>query len=90
MEIINKKEFTKTALDENIETFIVYIIPLNLNLMLIYLAQKTQIALLVIKKIQILFEYLNFSNVFLKKKALILLEATNLNQYAIEFQEGDK
>ena len=34
---------------------------------------------------QILFKYLDFLDIFLEKKALILLEVTNLNQHAIEF-----
>lgn len=38
----------------------------------IYLARKAQIALLIAKKIKILTKYLNFNNVFLKKKALVL------------------
>ena len=37
-------------LDDNVEAFTIYIISFNLNLMLIYLAKKTQIALLVAKK----------------------------------------
>ena len=88
MEIINKKKYTKTALNENVKVFIVYIIYLNLNLILIYLAQEAQIALLIVKKEQILFKYSDFSDVFLEKKGLILQKATNLNQHAIELQES--
>ena len=40
MEIIDKKEFTKTALDENVKAFVVYITSFILNSMLIHLAQK--------------------------------------------------
>ena len=40
VEIINKKEFTKTKLDENIKAFMVYMISFSLNLMLIYPVQK--------------------------------------------------
>ena len=53
----------------------------------IHLAQEAQIALLVAKKVKILTKYSDFSDVFLKKKALILSEATKLNQYAIKLQE---
>ena len=42
-------------------------------------ANKVQIALLIAKKVQILAKYLDFSDIFLKKKALILLLATDLN-----------
>ena len=71
--------------DENVKTSVMYMIFLKLNLILIHLARKTQIALLAIEKMQILSEYLDFLDVFLERKALILLEATNLNQHAIEF-----
>ena len=46
-----------------------------------------QIALLVAEKIQIPAKYSNFSDVLLKKKALILLGVTNLNQYVIKLQK---
>ena len=49
--------------------------------MLIYLAKKAQIALLVVKKVQIPIKYSDFLNIFLKKKALILLETTKFNQH---------
>ena len=53
MEIIDKKEFTEAALDKNIEAFVIHVTSLSLNLMLIHTAQEAQIALLVIKKVQI-------------------------------------
>ena len=56
-----------------------YMTSLSLNLMLIHPAQEAQIALLVIKKVQILSKYSNFLDVFLKKKALILLKTIDLN-----------
>ena len=40
IEIIDRKEFAKAALDKNIETFIVYITSLSLNWMAIHLARK--------------------------------------------------
>ena len=51
VEIIDKKKFTKAALDKNIEAFYIYIISFSLNLMLIQLVPKAQIALLIIKKV---------------------------------------
>ena len=42
---------------------------LSFNFMPIHPAQKVQIAMLVIKKMQILFEFSDFSNIFLEKKA---------------------
>ena len=53
VEIIDKKEFTKTALDEIVEAFVVHVTSLSLTSMPIYPAREAQIALLVIKKVQI-------------------------------------
>ena len=39
---------------------------------------------------QILPKYADFLNVFLERKALILLEATKLNQHAIKLQKGQQ
>ena len=85
IEIIDRKKFAKAALDEYIEAFVVYVT--SLLTMAIYLARKAQIASLVTKKVQILSEYSDFSDIFLEKKASILLEVTELNQYAIKLQE---
>ena len=57
---------------------------------MIYLAKKTQIVLLVSKKIWILTKYLDFSNIFLEKKALILPKATKINQHAIKFPKNQQ
>ena len=54
----------------------------------IYLAKKTQIALLIIKKVQISSEYSDFLNVFLEKKVLVLSTAINLNKHVIKLQEN--
>lgn len=42
------------------------------------------------EKVKILTKYSDFSNVFLEKKALVLLEITELNQYVIKLQEGQE
>ena len=57
-------------------------------MMAIHLARKTQIVLLVAKKVKILIKYLDFLDIFLEEKALILSEAIKLNQNAIELQKG--
>ena len=87
-EIIDKKEFGKTLLDENIEVFLVYMKSFNLSLMSIYLTKKAQIALLITKKVKILVKYSDFLNIFLEEKTLILPEIINLNQHAIKFQKN--
>ena len=56
--------------------------------MLINLAQEAQIALLVIKKVQIPSKYSDFSDVFSEKDASILSELLKMNQHAIELQKG--
>ena len=77
MKFINKKELPKAILDKHIEAFIMYIT--FLLTMAIYPARKTYIALLIVKKIQIATKYLDFLDIFLKEKALVLSTATNLN-----------
>ena len=69
VEIIDKKKFAKTALDKNVEPFIIHVIFFSINLMPMHLAQKAQTALLLTKKIKILTKYLDFLDVFLGKKA---------------------
>ena len=66
-------------LDENVKTFVMNVKSLNLNSMAIYFAKKAKIALLIAKKVKIPIKYLNFLDVFLKKRVLILSEATKLN-----------
>ena len=58
--------------------------------MVIYPARETQIALLVVEKVKIPTKYSDFSDVFLEEKASILLEATEINQHAIELQKGQQ
>ena len=87
VEIIDKKEFAKTALDENVEAFVVHVTSLSLSSMVIHPAKKAQITLLVAKKVNIPIEYSDFLDVFLKKKALILPETTEINQHAIKLQK---
>ena len=66
----------------------VYITSFSLNLILIHLAQEAYIALLIIKKVQILFKYLDFLDIFLEEKTLILLETIDLNQHTIKLQKA--
>ena len=78
------------AVDENIEAFVVYVTSLSLNSIPIYSAQEAQIALLVAKEVQIPTKYSDFSDIFLKKKALILSEIIKFNQHAIKLQKGQQ
>lgn len=76
------------VLDENVKSFVMYVTSLSLSLMLIYLAREAQIASLIPKKVKILAKYSDFSNVFSKKKALVLLKLTKLNQYTIKLKSS--
>ena len=54
------------ALDENIEGFVVHVT--CLLILVIYPAKEAQIAYLITKEVKILVEYLDFSDVFQKKR----------------------
>ena len=56
----------------------------------IYSAKKVQIALLIAKELKIPTKYSDFSDVFLEKKALILLKTIKLNLYVIELQKSQQ
>lgn len=67
----------------------VYITLLSLNKLtiLIHLDRKAEIALLIAKKVKIPKKYLDFSNIFSEKMALILLEITKLNQHTSKLHQ---
>lgn len=75
---------------ENSKTIVMHVAALEALLLglLIYLNKKVKITSLLIKKIIILYKYFNFIDVFLKKKALILLEQINFNKYTIELESN--
>ena len=87
VELINKKEFAKAALDENSETFVDYVVSLNLTPG-IYPDRTAQIASLLAEEVRIPDEYSDFANVFSETKALVLLERTKLNEHAIDLEDG--
>ena len=63
VEIINWKEFTKAALDENVEAFVVHVSSLRSRIN-IHPAKKAQLALLLTKKVTVPTKYLDFADVF--------------------------
>ena len=87
IELIDKKEFAKAVLDENSKTFVVYVAFLS-PVPGIYPDKEAQIASLFNKKDKIPDKYLDFVNVFLEKKTLVLLERTKLNKYTINLEDG--
>ena len=87
VELIDKKEFAKVALNKNSKTFVVHIASLNLVLK-IRLDKKAQIASLLTKEVKISEEYSDFTNVFSEEKVLILPERTELNEHVINLENG--
>ena len=73
------------ALDENSETFVIHIAFVNPGN---HPDRKVQIAFLLTKEVKISEEYLDFTNVFLKKKALVLPKHNKLNEHAIDLEDG--
>ena len=78
VELMNKKEFVKAALDKNSETFVVHIATLEapLSRMTIHFLREAQIAALkqneALTKVST--EYSNFADIFSEEKALVLPE----------------
>lgn len=87
VEIIDKKKFVKTALNKNVEAFVVYIAFL-LSKILIYPTWTAQIALLLAKKVTILTEYLDFTNVFSKKISCRAFQALRYQQTSLRSKAG--
>ena len=89
VELINKKEFAKAVLDQNIEAFVVYMSSLSLKSKItIYPAWKAQIALLLNKEVTIPAKHSDFANVFSKKLAEVLQECTEINKHAMKLEDG--
>ena len=85
VKLINKKEFAKIALDDNIKVFVVQFSFLSLKS--IYLDGAAQIVSLVTEKVIILNNYSDFANVSWEKQALVLSEQTKFNQHGIKLQD---
>ena len=56
--------------------------------MVIYLALKTQIALLVAEKVTILTKYAYFANIFSKKLVKVLSKQTSFNEHTIKLVDS--
>ena len=89
IELIDKKEFAKAALDKNIEAFMVYVSFLSLgSKMIIHPAREAQIALQLAKKVTVLAESSDFANIFSKELAKVLPKYTGINKHSIELEDG--
>ena len=87
VELIEKKEFAKAALDENVKAFVVHVASFT-SKMSIHPARKAQIALLIAKEVTMPAENSNFADVFAKESAEVLPERTGINKHAIELEDG--
>lgn len=74
------------ALNKNLEAFVIHITSFCLSQILIHLAQITQIALLVVKKIVIPVEYLDYTDVFLKKSVVKLSNRSDIKKHSINLK----
>ena len=86
VELIDKKEFAKAALDENSETFVVHVASLNLTPGT-HPDRAAQIASLLAEEVRIPDEYSDFADVISEAKALVLPERTELNEHAIDLED---
>ena len=87
IEFINKKEFAKEALDKKSENFVVHMTSFNLAPGT-HPNRAAQIAFLLTKKVKIPDKYSDFTDVFSEEKALVLPERTELNEHAIDLEDG--
>ena len=74
-------------MDEKSETFVVHIASLNLAPG-IHLDRAAQITSLLTEEVKIPDKYSDFTNVFSEKKTLVLPERTELNEHAINLENG--
>lgn len=75
------------ALNNNIKTFLLYISSVA-AIMIIYLAKKALIFSLLVNKVVILAEHLDFPNIFSKYLTKILLKCTRANEYVIQLEKS--
>lgn len=86
VEFIDKKDFAKAVLDEDIKTFVIHISSFNLKPMTIDPVRKAQTASLLTEKVTVLVEYLNFAEVFSEKWATKLSKHFDLNKHLINLK----
>lgn len=77
VELINKMEFVAIVLDDNAETFVVYITVMSNSAIQIHPSCQTQIGLLLV----------DYANVFLFDLVIELFENTSINEHTIKLEE---
>ena len=90
VKLINKKEFAKAALDENSETFVVYITSLSSIPLDVHPSRRPQVSDLIAEEAstKVPNKYANFANVFSPDLVAELFEHTRINDYAIKLVNG--
>ena len=92
VELIDKKEFAKPALDEEFETFVVYVAAMEGPLagMAIHPLREAQILALIQDEAptKVLSKYADYADVFSFDLAMELPENTSINEHAIKLQNG--
>ena len=75
-------------LDKNIKIFVMHITFFSANSIVIYPAKKAKVILLFIKKMKISTKYLDFLDIFLKKKDFGLIRDNQVK--SIHYQAGKR
>lgn len=93
VELINKREFAKVALDENSNTYIVYVATLvatKADSIKFHPSQASQLVVLQWSKTstKILAKYTDYADIFLFHLAMEFPENSNINEHTIELIEG--
>ena len=86
VELVGKKEFAAAVLNPKYETFVIHVVFLKLVLG-IYLDREAQIASLLTEDVKIPDKYLDFTDIFSEKKALLLPKRIELNKYTINLED---
>ena len=87
VKLVGKKVFAAAALDPEYEIFVVHVASLNL-VPGIHPNREARIAFLLTKEVKIPDKYSHFIDVFSKEKALVLPERIELNEHAINLEDG--
>lgn len=84
VEIVDKKEFAATALNEDDETFVVHIATTSVKTASnVYLSWQAQIMSLKVKEITIFLEYTDYTNIFSSDSATELSKHTGIKNHPI-------
>ena len=86
VKLIDKKEFANATLNENSETFVVYVTSSSSTPLNIYLSRRPQISDLIAKEVptKVPDKYANFADVFSPNLAAELPEYTGINDHTIK------